>query len=117
MTSTKPRPLDVVLDKPNRWLRITWNDGHESLYPFAELRYHCPCASCQKQSEEADPVQIQRLEIGDPDMLVEVILAGTYALQFIWGDGHGAGFYAFDYLRDLCRCEICLAGRPQASGR
>ncbi len=109
MPTSKPRPTEIVLDKPNRWFHVTWNDGHESLYPFSDLRFHCPCASCQKRPEEAGPLQVKRLEIGDPNMLVEVIPVGTYALQFVWGDGHGAGYYAFDYLRDLCRCEVCRA--------
>lgn len=108
MKDKKPRPLDVVLDRPHRVLRVSWNDGHASAYPFAELRYNCPCATCTKQAEEGT-LGRPPVEVGDPYTLQEVILAGTYALQFIWGDGHGAGFYTFDYLRDLCRCETCRA--------
>ena len=27
-------------------LRVTWTDGHESLYPYADLRALCRCAGC-----------------------------------------------------------------------
>ena len=27
-------------------LRVTWSDGHESVYPYADLRAHCRCAAC-----------------------------------------------------------------------
>jgi DUF971 family protein len=27
-------------------LRVTWSDGHESLYPFPVLRALCKCAGC-----------------------------------------------------------------------
>jgi DUF971 family protein len=103
----KPRPRDVVLDRPRRLLRVTWSDGHESVYPFAELRYHCPCATCQRRAEEGTLGQTFPTDIGDPNTLRQVIVAGTYALQFVWEDGHSAGFYTFDYLRGLCRCEAC----------
>jgi DUF971 family protein len=32
---------------------------------------------------------------------------GSYALQFIWGDGHRTGIYTFEYLRQMCECEEC----------
>ena len=27
-------------------LGISWNDGHESVYPVKFLRENCPCANC-----------------------------------------------------------------------
>ena len=106
MTGKKPRPVDVVVDRPQRLLRVSWNDGHVSAYPFAELRYNCPCATCEQQAE-AGTLGRPAVDVGDPYNLREVVLAGTYALQPIWEDGHGGGFFTFEYLRELCRCEVC----------
>ena len=56
---------------------------------------------------------------GSPDMLelplidtrstemVELQRVGNYAIQIIWQDGHSAGIYSWEYLRELCPCEIC----------
>ncbi len=83
-------------------LAIRWSDGTESYLPFELLRRACPCAACG----------------GEPDVLGNLVrphvtysersfqlsgwdLAGGYALQPRWGDGHGSGLYTFDYLRRL----------------
>jgi DUF971 family protein len=33
-------------------------------------------------------------------------------MRIHWGDGHQAGIYTFEYLRQLCPCETCRAQRP-----
>ncbi len=37
-------PRDIK--KTGEGLRVTWSDGHESLYPFPALRALCRCAGC-----------------------------------------------------------------------
>ncbi len=83
-------------------LAIAWNDGRETYLPFETLRRACPCAGCG----------------GEPDVLGYVVrpevqyspasfelrgwnMVGGYAWQPTWGDGHGSGLYAFDYLRRI----------------
>ena len=39
---TWPRDITKLPDG----LRVTWSDGHESLYPYATLRALCSCAGC-----------------------------------------------------------------------
>jgi DUF971 family protein len=39
--------------------------------------------------------------------MAELQRVGNYALQIIWQDGHRAGIYSWDYLRELCPCDIC----------
>jgi DUF971 family protein len=31
--------------------------------------------------------------------LVRIAAVGGYALQPLWGDGHGTGLYSFDYIK------------------
>lgn len=37
--------------------------------------------------------------------LVNVRAVGSYALSFVWDDGHDYGIYSWHYLRALCPCE------------
>ncbi|HLC21704.1 MAG TPA: gamma-butyrobetaine hydroxylase-like domain-containing protein, partial [Candidatus Methylomirabilis sp.] len=39
-------PAEVIVDRQERVLIITWKDGHRSVYSFDDLRRDCPCASC-----------------------------------------------------------------------
>ncbi len=44
----------------------------------------------------------------NPSMtLTDIGAVGSYALEFVWSDGHGAGIYTWKYLREACPCEIC----------
>jgi DUF971 family protein len=38
---------------------------------------------------------------------------GNYAVEFHWQDGHSTGIYSFEYLRSLCPCAACTAGRAK----
>ncbi len=42
-------------------------------------------------------------------------LVGRYALQIFWSDGHSTGIYSFHYLRELCPCGECAAGKEAAN--
>ena len=103
----KTTPVDINIDLKKRQVRITWQDGHLSVYPLDKLRQACPCAVCQELRAQPndDPLRIltpdQAHASGDlaADKPVEVV--GQYALQFFWADGHQTGIYTYDYLRAL----------------
>lgn len=84
-------------------LAIRWADGTESFLRLEVLRRACPCAGCQGEVDALGqlhkgpevPLAPQAFE------LKRIESVGGYALQPIWGDGHTAGLYAFDYLRRL----------------
>jgi hypothetical protein len=52
-------PADIFVSTARREMRILWQDGHESVYPFDLLRRECPCALCNdqrsKESASAGP--------------------------------------------------------------
>jgi len=70
-------------------------------YPLAYLRGYCPCALCQGHGSGWRFVANDGPEVHD---LHEV---GTYALNFIFADGHRTGIYSFEALRALCPCADC----------
>ena len=41
-----------------------------------------------------------------PPRPVDVTPVGKYALRFKWNDGHEAGLYSWDYLRNVCDVEV-----------
>ena len=98
-------PVEVRRLRDLKRLRIDWDSGHVSEYPFAYLRGWCPCAGCQGHAGER-----RYVHAADPD-LVNVSVVGRYALNLEWGDGHQTGIYTYRYLRELCPCEECGGGR------
>lgn len=103
-----PVPTLVKAPRGGREMRITWNDGHESLLPHDILRGYCPCATCQGHGGK-----VHFIADGSRD-LRELEQVGNYALSLSWGDMHSTGIYSYRYLRMLCQCEVCRPAFPPA---
>lgn len=103
-----------------RTLEIAWDDGHRSVYPLAFLRRECPCATCA-EARRAPASAVNPLRVLQPHEIMnanvdlrQAEVVGRYAMQFHWSDGHAEGIYAFDFLRELCQCDVCKNKTPQA---
>ena len=83
-------------------VKITWQDGHVSVYPARELRLQCPCAGCI--DEVTGEVRVIATSVPQNVRPLKVDLIGRYAISLQWSDGHNTGIYAFDRLRKLCPC-------------
>ncbi len=110
------RPTGITANRQTQELTIEWSDGHTSRYPFALLRYACPCAQCRGGHEnmraEPDPEVFTRsLEDTPATRLQNIEAVGGYALTIQWEDGHHYGIYNWNYLRALCPCPICRPPR------
>ena len=91
-------PTQIRQASPSE-LAITWQDGHESVYPVRDLRLACGCAVCVDEwsgEERLDPASV-------PENVrpVKIKSVGRYALQIHWSDGHETGIYPFRRLRSL----------------
>ena len=105
------RPAKVRVDQTGgTGMRIEWRDGHVSEWNFAWLRAACPCATCHEERDregrapgaaKAKPTSLLPMYEAPPRP-VEVTPVGKYALRFKWNDGHEAGLYSWDYLRNVC---------------
>lgn len=105
-------PAEITVNKKTKELIITWNDEHISTYPFALVRYACPCAECRGGHEQmsAEPPQevfYMPIEDNPSTRLVKVENVGSYGLTIEWEDGHHFGIYNWHYLRALCPCPAC----------
>jgi DUF971 family protein len=91
-------------------LRLTWSDAHSAEYPYDYLRGYCPCAGCQGYGH-------MQIHYHQPTVAVtasEIQPVGNYAISIHWSDGHATGIYRFDFLRQICPCEKCVAAQEQS---
>ena len=105
----QPKTIEEFSDTA---LSILWDDGHQSIYLYEDLRKLCPCASCnqiRKSSQEKAPFKRTiPITINTPNIKPATIEPiGQYALRFYWSDRHSTGIYTFQFLRELCTCEEC----------
>lgn len=82
-------------------LEIEWSDGRRRLYDVAEIRSHCPCATClnRQRSAAAGPP-----EGPDPAAAVSIRAmspVGNYGYKIVFSDGHDTGIYPLALLRSL----------------
>lgn len=103
LTAAQKQPADIQVDIKNSQVRIAWADGATTIYPLEYLRKICPCAVCNEQRNNDDPLRVlspdQAKASGKLDANHPVEMVGNYALQFFWDDGHRTGIYSFEYLR------------------
>ncbi len=99
-----PMPTEIV-GLLRSTVAITWDDGHQSIYPARELRLACRCANCIEEmtgrallDPTSVPAQIRAREIK---------LVGQYAINVTWSDNHNSGIYDFARLRAMCPCAAC----------
>jgi len=48
-----PSPTEVELISAEEILKVTWDDGHQSVFSLTYIRGFCPCAECQGHSAGA----------------------------------------------------------------
>lgn len=90
-------------ETPEISYHLKFSDGLEFDITAKELRDNCPCASCKGEEvllHKYEPVNKQ--PVGEAGYVLEKAEpVGTYALKFIWKDGHDTGIYSWEYLRKL----------------
>jgi DUF971 family protein len=96
-----PEPVEIRHEQGARRVVVSWEDGHQSVFPIDYLRSWCPCATCQGHGPDTKHLGLVGQE------LVHVGGVGNYAVSFTWQDGHDTGIYSFRLLRHLCPCEAC----------
>lgn len=96
-----PRRLHLKRDEK---LTVEWDDGQTTVFPIAELRKACPCATCKELRKSMSSNRLTILptnDAGGPVTVEKIERVGNYAIRPTWSDGHATGLYSFTYLRDL----------------
>ena len=104
--SPPPRPVRLAASAADQELTVEWADGHVSTYSYEGLRRACPCAECRgghgQMGQPVDPVVFELPSLMTYEVK-ELRPAGHYALQIVWGDGHGSGLFRWEVLRGYDR--------------
>ena len=100
MTRTHPAPADIQLI--GHEIALRWPNGTEHYLPMEFLRARSPSAETRGETD-----LFGRQIGGDsrtefPGVRVSAFeWVGTYAIRFIFTDGHNTGLYSYAYLWDL----------------
>jgi DUF971 family protein len=92
-------PSNIRAHQADQVLELVWDEASMDRLPYHHLRANCPCASCRDEwtgERILDPASIR------PDLKLEGMEpVGSYAVRFVWNDGHGSGLYTWETLRRL----------------
>jgi DUF971 family protein len=86
-------------------IKITWDDGHESVYRNPELRFACSCALCVEETTGVR--RLRREQVPEEILPTGMELVGNYAVQIFFNDTATTEIYTYDHLRQLCPCDDC----------
>lgn len=78
---------------------IVWDDDSISEINKYLLRKSCPCALCEVEQEKNH--HDYNLFRGEKTEIIDIQVIGQHAIKVTWKDGHNAGMYEFQYLKDL----------------
>lgn len=111
-----PLPRKVSLESSQ--VTVEWSDGHKSVHSNVRLREACPCAMCQGEPPAIGVSRTIPLMVAAPEGIFaeRSIMVGRYAISFAWSDGHSTGIYPYEYLLEMCECEICARGPQRRPG-
>jgi len=82
------------------FLSIKWDDNSLSEIKLLNLRYYCPCAFCENDRIKKGDSFIP-LYNDNQITIANILNVGKYALKIIWKDGHDAGIYEYEYLKNF----------------
>jgi len=92
-------PTDIKLKRSEGVLEVTWPDTPTSRLPTRDLRCACPCAGCVDEHTGVRTLDVASIpaDVNVTDMQ----LVGSYAVQFVFSDGHDTGIFTWDLLATL----------------
>ena len=95
-----PKSIEQISDQV---IAIKWDDDTESVFFAEKVRGACPCATCKEENEDKPKANPFKILKANPNNVVfrswEMI--GRYAIRFSFSDGHDAGIYTVDFLKEI----------------
>jgi DUF971 family protein len=90
-------PTEIHLHKKSRLLELSFDDGSHYELPCEYLRVFSP--SAEVRGHRGDQ---RKLITGKKDVsIINIEPVGSYAVKFIFDDGHTTGLYTWEVLYDL----------------
>ncbi len=84
-------------------IAIKWDDETESVFFAEKTRGACPCATCKEGKENKPKTNPFKILKANPNNVAfnNWELIGRYAIRFTFSDGHDAGIYTFEHLKEI----------------
>lgn len=99
-TGTRTAITDAAPDETA--VRVTWSDGHESRYPFLQLRHQCTCSFCGTPVNAVRGIRLWMIPDDIHPIEIETVDGG---LRIVWSDGSHVSTYDAAWLRAACCSE------------
>ena len=99
----KYKAISVDVSNSDQQLKIRWADGVVSEFPLFGLRKNCPCVACRGGHDKMGRFEPELFKV-EPTRTYKIVKAepiGNHALKITWDDGHNAGMYRWDLLRQM----------------
>ena len=93
----RPKPVEVRLQKAEKRLLVSFNDGHSFQFPAELLRVESPSAEVQGHGASQKQTVAGRRHVGI--MALEPV--GNYAVRISFDDLHDTGLFSWAYLYEL----------------
>jgi DUF971 family protein len=94
-----PAVTDIVLNRAQRVLRVSFDDGADFALPAEYLRVESPSAEVQGHGPQQKQVVPGKRNVA----ITSIEPVGNYAVRLLFDDGHDTGIYSWDYLHELGR--------------
>jgi len=97
-SAVDPNEVAITVDRPAGLIRMQWEDGVEGEFNVVEVRFGCPCATCNVLRQQGEDVWPRP---GSPIPLAidDAQMHGAWGLSIVWNDGHATGIYPFETFR------------------
>ena len=94
-----PIPSEIKLHQKSRLLEIAYESGERFKLDFEYLRVYTPSAEARGHGPGQETLQTGKRNV-DIERIEPV---GTYAVRFVFSDGHDSGLYSWDLLYNLSK--------------
>lgn len=93
----KPVPTLIELHQKSRVLEIGFSDDTHFRLPFEFLRVYSPSAEVRGHGPGQETLQVGKKDVE----ITNAEAVGTYAMQFLYSDGHDSGIYSWETLHSM----------------
>jgi DUF971 family protein len=95
----QPWPTELRVDRAEKRLTVTFDDGASFVLPAELLRVESPSAEVQGHGPSQKTILAGRRHVG----IMELEPVGNYAVRILFDDLHSTGIYSWRYLHYLGR--------------
>ncbi len=94
-----PTPTEIRLNRAEKVLHVTFDNGESYALPAEYLRVESPSAEVQGHGPGQKVIVPGRRHVG----IMKVEPVGHYAVRLVFDDLHDSGIYSWEYLLELGR--------------